>query len=132
MSPQRIILVADDDENIRNLVVLALRPLGFPIVQAATGREAIEKAEECRPALILLDILMPQGHGFTVCKELRSRTELDSTKILFLTGKAYAADRHQAMQLGADGFLNKPFNLGELRSTVTRLMKEQEGSDPCE
>lgn len=124
MPEPRTILIADDDAMTRGLIRRALTPLGHRIEEAANGQEALEKAGELRPDLVLLDVLMPKGHGFSVCKELRARPELAHARILFLTSKAYTADRHQAMEMGADGFLNKPFVAAELQNAVRSLLGE--------
>ncbi|MBI4641353.1 MAG: response regulator [Candidatus Tectomicrobia bacterium] len=122
----KTILVADDDATTLHLIVEVLKPMGYNIVTASNGQEAIQQAEHHRPDLLILDVLMPQGHGFEVCGKLRQRSEFDSTKILILTAKAYPADRNQAMQVGADSFMTKPFVVGDLRKTVTDLLAEQE------
>lgn len=127
----KTILIADDDSDTVSLIMKALQPLGYEMIGAGSGQEALEKVEQCRPDLLLLDVLMPQGHGFAVCKSLRDRPEFAQMKILFLTSKAYPADREQALLLGADGFINKPFNIEDLQKTVAALLADAGGEDAC-
>ncbi len=123
----KTILIAEDDSSTLELIVAVLQPLGHNIVTATNGQEAIRQAEQVRPDLLVLDIIMPQGHGFVVCKELRGRSEFDRMKILVLTSKAYAADERQAMELGADAFMNKPFAIKDLQNEVTTLLSQERG-----
>lgn len=120
----KTILVAEDDSVTRMLIEKALAPLGHTIVTAENGKEALEQAERHHPDLVLLDVLMPQGHGYSVCRTLRERPEFTGLKIVFLSSKAYQADRNQGMALGADAFITKPFNVNELRSTISTLLGE--------
>ncbi|PIW19877.1 MAG: hypothetical protein COW34_03170 [Armatimonadetes bacterium CG17_big_fil_post_rev_8_21_14_2_50_66_6] len=124
MSALKTVLIADDDELTQALVAEVVRPLGHEVLFASTGEEAIAKAGVHRPDLAILDVLMPRGHGFAVCGELRKRPELHGMKVLVLTSKAYAADRNQALALGADEFMTKPFDPDALRSAVERLLGE--------
>ena len=126
----KTILIAEDDPETRFLIQKAIEPLGHRIVTAGDGVEALEQAGLHRPNLVLLDVLMPQGHGYSVCRALRARPEMAATKIVFLSSKAYTADRRQAMQLGADGYLTKPFNVLELRQAVTEMLSGGPDREP--
>ncbi len=119
---KKIILIADDEPENRDLLEMALAPLSMQIVAAKDGKEAISLAEKYHPDLAILDILMPGGHGFSVCQELRRRPEHAAMKIIFLSSKAYETDRQQALRLGANGYYTKPFDMTELRQAVIALL----------
>lgn len=123
----KTILISDDDSDTRAFINKVIEPLGHRVLMASSGREAIRQAELHHPDLLILDVLMPDGHGFEVCKELRGREEFAKTKILFLTSKAYAADRLQALELGANEYLEKPVLVKDLEDAIKALLVEQDG-----
>jgi two-component system alkaline phosphatase synthesis response regulator PhoP len=120
----KTILIAEDDPETRFLIAKALEPLGHTLVTADDGETALAQAEQHRPDLVLLDVLMPRGDGYAVCRTLRGRPAFDGTKIVFLSARVYAADRRQGAGLGADAFVTKPFSVAHLRQTVTELLDE--------
>lgn len=120
------ILIADDEPDVLALVQLILRPTGHELVTAETGEETIIQLSEHHPDLLILDLLMPRGHGFGVLKEIRQSEGLRGLKVLVLSSKGYAEDRRRALQEGADRYLTKPFDPDELLREVESLL----GSDP--
>lgn len=115
-----MILVADDDGQIRDVVRIALSQAGFAVAEAADGREALEKAQSLTPDLIVLDIGMPEMDGLAVCRELRKSSDVP---VLFLTAQADEIDRVVGFELGADDYVPKPFSPRELVARVRAIMK---------
>lgn len=115
------ILLAEDEENLREAIKLNLELEGFEVDIAENGAKALKKAQGARYNLIILDVMMPEMDGFTVCQKIRlNDTE---TPILFLTAKDTSQDRVEGLRTGADDYLTKPFNLEELMLRVRVLVK---------
>jgi DNA-binding response OmpR family regulator len=112
------VLVVDDDEMIVGLVGHALAAAGYRVVTAATGSEALARVAEALPDLIVSDVNMPDMDGFTLVQRLRENPRLRSMPLLFLTSRAEASDVVAGMSLGADDYLFKPFDIGELVARV--------------
>jgi two-component system KDP operon response regulator KdpE len=127
MSTQPLVLVADDEPRITKLVALTLRDEGFRVVTASGGREALAKAEEVRPDIVLLDIVMPDMDGIEVMKELR---EWRPVPIVLLTAKGAAADKARGLDLGADDYIAKPFHPDELAARVRAVLRRAAGIQP--
>lgn len=119
------ILVVDDEENIRFLVVSGLELAGLTTIEAANGREAIDAVAEHRPDLIVLDVMMPELDGFAVLKRLRESG--DRTPVIFLTARDSTDDRVAGLTSGADDYVVKPFAIAELVARV-KLRLEQRGA----
>ena len=115
-----MILVADDDTQIRDVVRIALSQAGFGVAEAADGRAALEMAESLRPDLIVLDIGMPEMDGLAVCRALRKTSDVP---VLFLTAQADEVDRIVGLELGADDYVPKPFSPRELVARVRAILK---------
>jgi two-component system, OmpR family, alkaline phosphatase synthesis response regulator PhoP len=115
------ILVVDDDPDIARFVEVNLRSAGYDVAVAADGEEALEKAGELRPDLVLLDVMMPRRDGYEVCQQLRGSGWTD-LKIVMLTAKGREAEVTKGLALGADAYVTKPFSTSELVDTVTRLL----------
>ena len=125
MSQARI-LIADDDDEIRQLIVLYLRNHDFLPVEACNGVEAIKRFHAMQPDLVLLDVLMPQMDGFEVCKIIR---QVSMVPIVFLTGKWEAEDVVNGLDLGGDDYVTKPFVpevlIAGVRSNLRRVRKDR-------
>jgi two-component system alkaline phosphatase synthesis response regulator PhoP len=106
---QKKVLIADDNQQIRMLVRAALRSCDCEIIEAEDGEVALETILEERPALVLLDVMMPGLDGFEVLNFVRKRPELEGTRIVMLTTATTKAAREQGEQGGADGYIVKPF-----------------------
>ena len=119
-----MILVADDDPQIRDVVRIALTQAGLAVSEAGDGRSALEKAESLRPDLIILDIGMPEMDGLEVCRAVRKTSEVP---ILFLTARADEIDRVVGLELGADDYVSKPFSPRELVARVRAILKRSQG-----
>ncbi|HXZ44903.1 MAG TPA: response regulator, partial [archaeon] len=116
------ILVADDSVTIQKVVELTFSKEDFVLVQARSGEEAIRRAKEERPDLVLLDLVMPDKNGYEVCAALRAEPMLRMVPIILLTGTFEAFDKDKGIQAGADDFITKPFESQLLISKVKQLL----------
>jgi two-component system, OmpR family, response regulator len=119
------ILVVDDDAHIRDVVCFALRRAGYQPLTAANGRAALEVAAREMPALVVLDILMPELDGTAVCTRLRSKSDLP---VIFRTSKDEEMDRILGLELGADDYVVKPFSPRELVARVKAVLRRRKGA----
>ncbi len=118
------VLIVDDTERSRVLLHSLLKPEGYHLVEAVDGIEAIEKAREHSPDVILLDVMMPGMDGFETCRLIRDIEGLREVPILFLTALDDRKSRLEGLQAGADDFITKPIDTAELRirlRTITRI-----------
>jgi DNA-binding response OmpR family regulator len=115
------ILVAEDQTDIRDLLVLNLRSAGYDVTAVGDGVAALASQAEQASDLLVLDLMMPGMDGLEVCKALRARGR--STPILMLTAKSTELDRVLGLELGADDYLTKPFSLPELLARVKALLR---------
>jgi DNA-binding response OmpR family regulator len=127
MSPPPLVLVADDEPRITKLVALTLADEGFRVVTARGGVEALQMAEQLRPDIVLLDIVMPDLDGIEVMRRLRERRPV---AIILLTAKVSMADRAKGLGLGADDYLAKPFHPDELTDRVRAVLRRADGAAP--
>jgi len=116
------ILVADDSVTIQKVVELTFSKEDFVLAQARSGEEAIRKAKETRPDLVLLDLVMPDMNGYDVCTALRADPALRSVPIIFLAGTFESFDHQRATQAGANDFVTKPFESQVLVGKVKQLL----------
>ncbi|MDT8369671.1 MAG: ATPase, T2SS/T4P/T4SS family [Longimicrobiales bacterium] len=120
MSDEPLVLVVDDDEKVRAGLRKVLEANGFRVATAADGEAALLALHDLRPAVILLDVLMPGMDGFQVSRRLQEEDELRNIPIIFLTGLGSAEDRARAFAAGATDFVAKPFEVAELLDTIRR------------
>jgi two-component system response regulator ResD len=118
-----LVLVADDDEHTVELVSLYLRRAGYRVEAAYDGEQTLRKARESRPALLVLDIMMPGPDGLQICRKLRGQVP-----ILLLTARASDIDRIAGLRLGADDYVTKPFNPDELVARVAAILRRAAAS----
>ncbi|MET1413825.1 response regulator transcription factor [Roseibium sp. HPY-6] len=116
----KTILVVDDDPNIRDVICFALQKASYSHEIATNGKEALDKVVLCAPALIILDIGLPEMDGLDVCRELRKTSEVP---ILFLSARDDEIDRIIGLELGADDYVTKPFSPRELIARVGVILK---------
>lgn len=114
------ILVADDEVSIRQIVEARLKMAGYEVVTASDGAEALELVKAEQPSLIVLDIMMPKVDGLQVCREVRKNA---TTPIIMLTAKGDVIDRIQALELGADDYVVKPFSPRELEARIKAVLR---------
>ncbi|HLI26797.1 MAG TPA: response regulator transcription factor [Chloroflexota bacterium] len=118
------ILVVDDEKHIVQLVKLYLSNEGYQVDVATNGREALDKARQLRPDLIVLDLMLPEISGLEVCRQLRQESDVP---IIMLTARDEAEDRVAGLELGADDYVTKPFNPRELAARVKAVLRRSTG-----
>jgi DNA-binding response OmpR family regulator len=119
------ILVVDDEKNIVQLARLYLGNEGFNVEEAYDGKQALEKARTINPDLVVLDVMMPEMDGLTVCKELRKTS---SVPVIILTARGDDVDKIVGLEIGADDYVTKPFNPRELVARVKAVLRRTQGS----
>ena len=127
MGTQPLVLVADDEPRITKLVSIALSEEGFRVVTATGGEDALAKAEEVRPDIVLLDIVMPDLDGIEVMRQLREQRPVP---VILLTAKGATADKAKGLDLGADDYIAKPFHPDELAARVRAVIRRSTGVEP--
>lgn len=115
------ILLVEDEEHLQDVLSMNLEMEGYKVSVASTGAEALKLFKGARFDLVVLDVMLPEMDGFTVCKTIR--LENKQVPILFLTAKGSEADRVEGLKIGGDDYLVKPFNLEELLLRVKNLLK---------
>lgn len=119
------ILVVDDEKNIRLVVGKSLEKSGFDIVYAIDGLEAVEKANESNPDLVLLDLRLPKMNGFLVLEALKSNAATEEIPVIILSALSEEDDVQKAISLGAEDFLVKPISQGALLASVEEAFSEK-------
>lgn len=117
------ILVVDDEPDTLRLLSRRIEAAGYAVVTAADGMEALNKARSVRPALMILDLMLPKMDGYKVCSFLKFDERYKSIPIVLLTARANADDRTKASEVRADRFLTKPCDLKELMSVIDALAR---------
>ena len=117
-----LILVVDDSPSMLNLMSAPLKTKGYKVITAVDGEEAQEKAQKEKPALILLDVILPKKNGFQVCRQLKTAPETKDIKIILVTTKDQESDRFWGLKQGADDYIAKPFEEGELIAAVEKQL----------
>ncbi len=117
---ERTVIVVEDDPNIADLLDMYLRDAGFRVLQAAGGLRGLELVQQHRPAMVVLDIGLPDIDGFEVCRRLRTAS---SVPVLFLTARDGELDRILGLELGADDYVTKPFSPREIVARVKAILR---------
>ena len=113
------VLIVDDEEFFRKMIVLGFERNGYTVFQADNGEDAVRIAQTEFPDAILLDLLMPRLLGFEVCQLLRKDDRFTKTAIMIMSAKSYKPDMDKAAELGADAYVVKPFELNDLLKTAS-------------
>ncbi|MDD3157977.1 response regulator transcription factor [Anaeromusa sp.] len=121
---ERTILVVDDEERMRKLIGDFLRREGYQIVEAGDGRQALERLSTEKVDLVILDVMMPEQDGWTVCRELRRTSDIP---VIMLTARSEEMDQLFAFELGADEYVTKPFSPKILTARVNALFRRLDG-----
>lgn len=118
------ILVVDDNRDNAEIIQLYLETRGYPITVAHSGDEALALFETVKPALVLLDVMMPGRDGWEVCRVMKQHPQLGKTvRIIMVTALNQLDDKREAIQTGADDYVEKPFDLATLAATVQRNLE---------
>ncbi len=116
------ILVADDDIDILSLITRHLRTMGVKLLEASDGEDALRIAQREKPNLVILDVMMPGMSGWEVCRAIRDDERLANTGVIMLTGIGERLNEMTSPLYGADEFIDKPFELGELDTKVRKVL----------
>jgi DNA-binding response OmpR family regulator len=114
------ILLVDDEQSIQTLLSYPLRKDGYHVTSAQDGREALQRFDEARFDLVILDLMLPKLDGVEVCRELRQRSQVP---IIMLTAKGSETDKVAGLEVGADDYITKPFSMREFRSRVKAALR---------
>ncbi len=120
-----IVLIVEDEADIRDLISFNLEREGFTPIQAEDGIQGLELAVVHKPDIILLDVMMPGKDGFQVCRELERNAETAHIPIIILTAKGEEIDRIVGLELGADDYVVKPFSVRELILRIRAILRRQ-------
>jgi two-component system response regulator RegX3 len=125
---KRTILLVEDESSIAEPLAVALDREGFRTERAGTVADALAKAGEVEPDLVLLDLMLPDGSGYEVCRELRTRS---SVPIVMLTARGDEADRILGLELGADDYVVKPFSAREVAARIRAVLRRTDAKPPA-
>ena len=117
------IFVVEDDENIREIVVYALKSAGFEATGYETGEEFMKSLDAGLPSLVLLDIMLPEVDGLTILKSLRNMNRTKKLPVILLTAKNSEYDKVKGLDIGADDYISKPFGVMELISRINAVLR---------
>ncbi|HEU4528272.1 MAG TPA: response regulator [Actinomycetota bacterium] len=115
------VLVVDDEPQVVWMLRFSLEAEGYQTISAADGRDALEQIRRNRPKVVLLDIMMPVMDGWSVLEELRTLPAEERPRVVVVSARASVRDREKALELGADVFVAKPFNMDDLLGVVHEL-----------
>ena len=116
------ILIIEDEDNIAVALEFLMSRDGHSHRRLSSGREALAAIRQDRPDLVLLDIMLPDVSGYQIVQELRADPSLRDVRVLMMTARGSALEQKRGLELGADGFISKPFDLSELRGEIRRLL----------
>ena len=116
------ILIADDDYEIRELIIFSLRFAGHNVIGASNGEETIERARQARPDLILLDVRMPKMNGYEVCKLLKGEKSTEAIPVIFLSVRGQENEVKAGFEVGADDYFLKPISPDKLIEKVNKAL----------
>ena len=122
------VLIAEDEPSILESLDFILRRAGWSIDSVIDGEAVLERVRRSRPRVLVLDVMLPRRSGFDVLKQLRADGETRDLPVLILTAKGQQQDRRIAEELGADGFVTKPYSNAEVVGAVRQLLGEDGGS----
>ena len=116
------ILIADDNENIRDALTYLLEDEGYALSMAKDGSDALKKAREFLPNILFLDIMMPEMNGYEVCRVIKNDPQLKKIYVIMLTAKGQVAEQERGKEVGADEYIVKPFSPMEILSKIKNIL----------
>jgi DNA-binding response OmpR family regulator len=122
MPETKKILVAEDEPDIRGLIVFSLQYAGFTVIEASNGEDAVKKAKREQPDLILLDVRMPKMTGYQACELLKGQASTRNIPVVFLSARGQEAEIKEGLALGAEEYILKPFAPDELYRRVEGIL----------
>lgn len=120
---QKKILIADDNENIRDALTYLLEDEGYELLLAKDGADTLRKVRERKPDILFLDIMMPEINGYDVCRTIKNDPDLKSIYVIMLTAKGQVAEQERGKEVGADEYIVKPFSPMEILTRVKSLLQ---------
>ena len=129
---QKKILVVDDEKDIVELISYNLEQEGLAVIKAYDGQMAWERVKTAKPDLVVLDLMIPGIHGLEVCKLIRRDAATQNLPIIMLTAKSDQVDKILGLELGADDYITKPFNVRELIARIRAVLRRYEGRQQIE
>lgn len=118
------ILIADDNENIRDALTYLLEDEGYKLWLAKDGSDTLKKVREIQPDILFLDIMMPEINGYDVCRIIKNDPALKNTYVIMLTAKGQVAEQERGKEVGADEYIVKPFSPMEILTKVKTLFSK--------
>jgi phosphate regulon transcriptional regulator PhoB len=122
----KTILIVDDEKDIVELVAYNLSREGYQIAKAYDGHQAMQYIRENQPALVILDLMLPGINGFEICRMIRKKPDTEDLPIIMLTAKSDSVDKIMGLEIGADDYITKPFNVRELLARVRAVLRRWE------
>ena len=119
---QKKILIADDNENIREALSYLLEDEGYKLWLAKDGTETLAKVKEILPDILFLDIMMPEMNGYEVCRIIKEDPRLKKTYVIMLTAKGQVAEQERGKEVGADEYIVKPFSPMEILAKIKQIL----------
>jgi DNA-binding response OmpR family regulator len=119
---QKKILIADDNENIREALTSILEDEGYALWTAKDGAEALRKVREISPDIIILDVTMPEISGYDVCRTIKNDPDLKKIFVLMLSAKGQATEQEHGKEAGADEYMVKPFSPSEILARINKIV----------
>ena len=119
------ILIAEDEDDIRELIALALRMDGHEVLAVSNGRQAYDKALSDSPDLVLMDVRMPKMTGLQVCRRLKGRNDTKDIPVVFLSAKGRQAEIDVGLEAGAAAYILKPFSIPKLTKQINDVLKKK-------
>ncbi len=120
---QKKILIADDNENIRDALTYLLEDEGYKLWLAKDGADTLKKVREVHPDILFLDIMMPEINGYDVCRIIKTDPDLKNTYVIMLTAKGQVAEQERGKEVGADEYIIKPFSPMEILTKIKNILK---------
>jgi DNA-binding response OmpR family regulator len=121
------ILIADDDPNILRALTFLMQRQGHQVRTAEDGQQALAAVAENPPDLLLLDLMMPRGNGYEVCRTLRASPRYDDVRIVMLTARGQDRDQRTGLAAGADAYVTKPFAISDVVDCVSAVLAKPRG-----
>lgn len=121
------ILVVDDDADITDFIKLVLEEAGYEVVTAENGRAALKQVIKEKPDLILLDVMMPEMSGWEVCELIKCNEESKNVPVIMITAKSEVQSKVKGMQVGANGYVTKPFEIDDVIEKVRLMLESKNG-----
>ncbi|PWE33867.1 two-component system response regulator [Maritimibacter sp. 55A14] len=120
---RKSVLLIEDEDNIALALEFLMQRQGYRVERIASGAGALEHVAAARPDLVVSDVMLPEVSGYEICQRIKAAPALSAIKVMILTARGTEMERRKALALGADGFLSKPFDTGELLSQVAGLLE---------